>query len=728
MSRAGRAIATAVACLLLVAVGCEGRHDAERASSGAAPVATVDPKTPPAALPAEPFPESYRDFPKRPAGTLTFSRDIAPLIYRHCGECHRPRGAAPFSLLTYADVSKRNTEIATVTKMRFMPPWLPERGYGEFQGERGLTVEQVGLLQQWIFEGAPEGDPVDLPPMPEWPEGWELGPPDLIVRLPEAYELRADPPDVFRNFVAADLVEQDRYVRGYQFRPKNPQVVHHATVELDRTRGSRRLDAEDPGPGFLGMHAEATNPPDGHFVGWVPGRGPSLTPESMSWRLGRDTDLVLQLHMLPSGKRERVDPELGLYFADGPPSKVPLMIRLGSRSLDIPAGEPEYVSEETYTLPVDVHVHTIVPHAHYLGKDMKAFATLPDGTRRWLLWIRDWDFNWQDEYRYREPVLLPRGTVLAMRFTFDNSASNIRNPHNPPQRVKYGPSTYDEMGDLWLQVLPARPHEAEVLRSHYGLFELQRGVATARILVAQDPESPQNRDRLGNRLMNAGQIDEAIVAFRECVRLDPTYVHGLRNLGTALYNRGAHREALVHLEQVVQLDPGDVEGHLNLGYVLASTGQFDRGIEHLRRALELRPEDPKPRFHLARALELTGRAAEALEQYRLTAEAEPSWSPPLNAAAWLAATHPEVADPESAVRYAERSAELTGYKDPVALEALSVAYASAARFRDAIQSAERALALLPPGDRGPRRQRLADALRHYRGGMPYRPPAASGGA
>ena len=219
-----------------------------------------------------------------------------------------------------------------------MPPWLPEDRYGEFSNRRGLTSAEIDLVQRWVDEGSIEGDSA-APTPPSWPDEWQLGRPDLIVQLAQPYTLPADGTDVFRNFVVAVPLAAMRYVRGMEFRPDNPRIVHHAVIRVDRTRTSRRLDAEDPEPGYDGMLTDEAISPDGHFLGWTPGRAPVLEAADMAWRLEPGTDVVLQVHLLPTGKPEVAQFHIGFFFTDTPPARTPFMVRLGSETIDIPAGE-----------------------------------------------------------------------------------------------------------------------------------------------------------------------------------------------------------------------------------------------------------------------------------------------------------------------------------------------------------------------------------------------------
>ena len=379
---------------------------------------------------------------------VTFARDVAPILYRHCAACHRPGEVAPFPLLTYADAAKRAALIATVTASRYMPPWEPEPGYAHFLGARRLSDRDIATLRHWAQAGAPEGDPSQLPPAPHFPDGWQLGTPDLAVRMPTPFAVAADGPDLYQCIVIPLHLTEDKYVRALEFRPGARRVVHHALFLLDAAHIARRNgDAYScfGTPGFL---------PSGALGGWTPGMQPERIPEGLQRILRKGSDLVLQVHYHPTGKPETDQSTLGLYFAKEPPAKWVADIALGSHQIDIPAGERSYKVRDHFTTPVDVQAIGIIPHAHYICKDMQGWAILPDGSRKWLIWIRDWNFNWQEQYRYAAPVKLPAGTRLEMEFTYDNSDANPRNPNHPPRRVVWGPDTTDEMAGLHVQAVP----------------------------------------------------------------------------------------------------------------------------------------------------------------------------------------------------------------------------------------------------------------------------------
>ena len=623
------------------------------------------------------------------------------MVFAHCATCHRPGEAAPFSLLTYDDVRRRSQQIALMTKNRSMPPWKPEPGYGEFAGARRLSDRQIELVQQWVELGAPEGDAGDLPPAPRWASGWQLGKPDLVVSMPEPYLLGSEGPDVFRTFVIPIEVPNGRYVKGLEVHPGVPRAVHHANIKIDRTRSSRRLDEDDPGPGFDGGGGRDATFPDGHFLGWTPGQVPHML-EGTAWRLDAGSDLVVEVHMMPTGKPERVHVSVGLFFTDQPPRHVPYMVRLGRQSIDIPAGARDYTVTDSYVLPVDVEVLSVQPHAHNLAREMKAFATLPDGTTAWLMYIREWDFRWQDVYRYSRPIPLPRGTTLTMQYTYDNSADNVRNPNRPPKRVTFGQTTASEMGDLWLQVSASASSDRAVLDRDYAPKMLQEDIAGDEKTLEVNPNDARLHSDLAFCYLAAGRTADAIVQFETAVRLEPGTAHAHYDLGTTLLNQKRLDEAAAHFDRALRLKPDFSEAHNNRGAVHALQGHIDEAITSYTEALRLNASNAEARDNLAAAL--AARASvlarrdlidEAIAHYRRALQLNPDLPAPLVDLAWILATadRRDIRAPDEAVRLAERAAHLTNDQDALVLDTLAVAYFSADRRDRAISTLEAALEL-----------------------------------
>ncbi len=559
--------------------------------------------------------QAPRDAPPR---VVTFNKDIAPILFEHCATCHRPiEGAAtatarpadilgelcvagaPFSLLDYENARLHAREIAAATTARAMPPWLPERGHGEFVNERRLGDDQIALIQQWVAQGTPEGDSA-RPSRPTFADGWQLGTPDLVLESADAFTLRAGDRELFRHFVVPAATTGTRYVRAVEFRAGNPRVLHHANVAVDRTRASRTLDRADPGPGFAAMPEDLVQ----NVFGWSPGKVPVLEPADTAWTLEQGSDLVVQLHLVSSGRTETVQPTIGLFFASTPPTRVPIVVKLESKAIDIPAGEPNYVVQDQYVLPVDVEAVSVYPHAHALAKEMRGTASRPDGTEVPLIWIRKWDVRWQDQYRYQSPVSLPKGTTLRMRFTYDNSRGE--------RRVAWGPLSTDEMGALWLEVVPRRSADAAVLTGDYYRRALQTDVANAEMRVRADPRDVAARNRLATRYVQAGRIAEAQAHLEEAVRLQPANAEARSNLGTVLQLQGRLTDAMRHLAEAVRLDPNDDRLRFNLGNGMHASGRAADAITEYRRAVAINPDNGEAHFNLAMLLGPQNRIDEAI--------------------------------------------------------------------------------------------------------------------
>lgn len=516
----------------------------------------------------------------------TFARDIAPLIYQNCAACHHAGGAGPFPLLTYEEVKKHARQIADVTRRRYMPPWLPQQGYGDFIGEDRLTDSQIRLIGDWVRAGAPEGDASQIPAPPRFDSEWQLGPPDVVLEASRAYRVPASGPDTFWNFVFQPDIKTTRYVRAVEIRPGKSRLIHHANLLIDRNGASKKLETS-PGAGFPGMDLTLDrNPfdPDSHFLFWKPGSAPYTEPDGLSWRLAPGNLLVLNTHIQATGKPEEVRPSIGIYFTDKPPTHFPLLIELEhDGALDIPAGARDFEISDNFRMPEDADVLAVYPHAHYLGKLLEAYATLPDGSRKWLIRIPDWDFAWQAVYYYREPVFLPKGSLISMRYHYDNSSANPRNPNSPPKRVEAGNQATDEMGHLWLQILPRgrgdhrRPVQEAMMRHR---LEKYPGDFLAHL-------------NLGALLLSRLDAQDAEAMLARAVRIDPKRPEAHDMLGSAYEGLGRSSDAMNEFRIALQVDPNYIEARYDLALALAKAGKLDEAIENFRPVLAAFPDSPR---------------------------------------------------------------------------------------------------------------------------------------
>ena len=403
-------------------------------------------------------------FAGRGAGSdapVTFNREIAPVIFQNCSACHRPGEAAPFALLSYNDVAKRAKMIAKVATAHEMPPWKAEPASYAYRDERRLTAEQISVIQKWVEAGSPEGNPAEKPEPPKFSSGWPLGEPDLIVEMPAAYHVPADGPDIYRNIAVPLGLHEDKWITAIDMRPSARTVVHHDLYFADPKGKAHEHTPEGTEPGFSGMRTGASVP----LGGWAVGGQPHFFPEGLALQLPKGSDLVVQYHFHPTGKPEAEKSVIGLYFAKQAPARTMARIQMPPHyslfsGLDIPAGDKDFVIRDSYTLPVAVDGVGVSAHAHYIATQMKMTATLPGGEVKTLLWIKDWDFAWQDKYYFQQLALLPAGTRLDSEIHWDNSADNPRNPANPPVHVEWGEETKDEMGSISL--IAVAHDEAEI--------------------------------------------------------------------------------------------------------------------------------------------------------------------------------------------------------------------------------------------------------------------------
>ncbi|MDA7520711.1 EF-hand domain-containing protein [bacterium] len=401
----------------------------------------------------------------------TFTEDIAPIIYNNCTECHRAGQAAPFTLKSYNDVKKRARLITKVTEDHYMPPWHPVEGHGKFVDERRLTTDELATLKNWHKTGMAEGPADKLPEPPKFASDWLLGKPDLIVKMPKAYTMRADGSDIYRSFCIPMDLKEDKWVAGFEVRPSARAVLHHVIIRIDKSGEARKADGAKGTPGFSGMRGigrssrrggsnDVFSGSLGGLGGWAVGGTPRILPLGLARKLPAGADLVLNSHFHPSGKEEEEQTTIGLYFTDKKPDRTLIGFQVppifGSISgLDIPAGESNYELKSKFTTPVDIDLIGVGAHMHYIGHTAKAHATLPDSTVKPLFYIDDWDFNWQGRYIYDEPIRLPAGTTVEGTVSFDNSAANPHNQFNPPRRVRWGLESSDEMGSVIFSAVPA---------------------------------------------------------------------------------------------------------------------------------------------------------------------------------------------------------------------------------------------------------------------------------
>jgi Tfp pilus assembly protein PilF len=552
---------------------------------------------------------------------VTFNRDIAPIFFKTCAPCHHTGEAAPFNLLTYADGKSHARQIAAITAERIMPPWLPGPSDFPFLGDDHLSDAQIALFRRWVDDGLKEGDPRDLPPMPHFTPGWQLGKPDLILVAEKPITLPASGTDQYWNFVFSPALRETRWVKAIEIHPAERRLVHHANLLVDRAQSARR-EEKCPGCGFPGMELQIeseTFDPDGHFFFWKPGLVPEPEPEGMAMRLDPGDDLVLNTHLQPSGKPETIRPSLGLFFTDQPATQYPVLIQLeNDRALDIPAGARHFVVTDQFTLPEPVDVLAIYPHAHYICREMFAQVRLPDGTTKTLLHIPRWDQNWQAVFHYTHAIPLPRGTTVMMRYIYDNSSDNIFNPNDPPKRILGGNRATDEMAHLWLQVLPHRA-PGDMADPRRVLLE-----ALARHHVEGNPGDFEAHYNLAAMLQAGGSPGDAIPQYEQALQLRPGDGTVENALGGAYLSRGDMQKAIQYLRAAIHDRPGYFDAHYNLGNALAAQNDYPGAAAEFGEAAKLKPDDADAQANLGTALGLMGKIGEAKQHFERALQLDPN--------------------------------------------------------------------------------------------------------
>lgn len=378
---------------------------------------------------------------------VTFAKHVAPILQNRCQACHRDGQNAPFALLTYDDAVKHADMLKEVTTQRRMPPWHADSRFGHFANDRRLAKEEIETLSAWVDGGRVRGDDKDLPKPREWPKGWSLGTPDLVLSMPEEFEVPADGVLPYKNWIIDPNFAEDRWVTIAEARPGNPSVVHHIVAYIQK-EGQRNPISAD---GSLAI-----------LVGWAPGDLGLACPPDTAMRLPKGAKLRLEMHYTPTGKAVKDRSSIGITFAKKPPKFELLIGEFANMSFEVPPGNAHYKAEASFRLRADARIISFAPHMHWRGKDYMYEVAYPDGRRETLLSVPRWDFNWQNVYRFEEPLKLPKGAVLHSIAHWDNSANNPLNPDSS-KRVRFGLQTWDEMMVGFVAYVWERPETAAEL-------------------------------------------------------------------------------------------------------------------------------------------------------------------------------------------------------------------------------------------------------------------------
>jgi len=401
---------------------------------------------------------------------VTFSQHIAPLVYQHCTPCHRTGEVAPFPLTTYAEVASHAQTIKYVTGIRYMPPWKPDPSYRHYLDENTLSNTEIQQIRDWVDNGMPQGNPATTPPVPTYPSGSQLGTPDLVVPMRQAFTHQGNGQDLYRIFVLPVNLPADRDIAAIEFRPGNKRIVHHAIIGLDTTQQAQALDAASPGYGYTQFGGFGFSPVEDNWSGWVSGTQARFYPTGMGKKLYRRASLLLQIHYGPSFVTQNDSSVINIFYARQPVRRyVQTLPVISPQTLTngpfvIPAGQVK-TFRASYTVPIEATLLSVLPHAHLVNKAWKIWGVKPNGDTIRLVKITDWDFRWQGTYRFTSLQRIPAGTRLMADITYDNTAANPRNPFSPPQQMQWGESTLAEMLLAYFEALPYQAGDENIVLS-----------------------------------------------------------------------------------------------------------------------------------------------------------------------------------------------------------------------------------------------------------------------
>lgn len=364
--------------------------------------------------------------------SVTYTEHVSRILDRNCVTCHRDGEIAPFSLNDYNSAKRHAKMIQEVVNEKRMPPWLADDVHGTFMNKRAVSKTEMALLNKWIDNGAPEGDPAKLPPTPEFTVGWAIGEPDAIFEMPIECAIQAEGAMDYQYFGVKTDLDEDKWIKAIEVRPGNTAVVHHILVFIMYPKDRRKEQ-----PNFK-------NGLDGYFASMVPGDSPSVYPVGMAKKLPKGASLIFQMHYTPVGTPQKDRSKIGVLFEDGPVEKLVHTKGISNEDIRIPPNDPAHVESADRTFKKDIYLLSLLPHMHVRGKAINYVATYPDGKTETLLNIPRWDFGWQNAYRFAEPKFIPKGTKIVVEAVYDNSTANPANP-DPDRTVPFGEQTWDEM-------------------------------------------------------------------------------------------------------------------------------------------------------------------------------------------------------------------------------------------------------------------------------------------
>jgi hypothetical protein len=383
------------------------------------------------------------------AGSVTFTKDVAPILQKNCQTCHRPGEAAPFSLLTYEEARPWAASMKRVVRQKSMPPWFADPGYGHFSNDRSLTEKEINTILAWANTGAPQGDPKDMPPPLNFAEGWSLSKPDAIFQLPQPFAVPASGMVEYQYVIVPTGFTEDKWIQAAEVRPTDRSVVHHIIAYI-REPGSNYFKDKKPGIFFEAPPPKADEKvdtsalPSDFLVGYAPGQPAEILRPGQAKLIKAGSDIVFEVHYTPTGKATSDRTKLGLIFAKEVPKERVLTLSAVNGTFKIPPGEPNYRVDASYEVPREVKLAGLHPHMHTRGKDFEYRLIFPNGDTQTILRVPAYNWHWQLWYDLAEPMILTKGTKIECTAHFDNSPNNPENP-DPTKTVTWGQQNWDEM-------------------------------------------------------------------------------------------------------------------------------------------------------------------------------------------------------------------------------------------------------------------------------------------
>ncbi|MBL8188554.1 MAG: thiol-disulfide isomerase [Acidobacteria bacterium] len=388
------------------------------------------------------------------SAAVTFTKDIAPIIYKNCAECHRPGEIAPMSLMTYQEARPWAKAMREQVTQGSMPPWSADPKHGEWANDPRLSQKEIDTITAWVAAGAPKGEDKDLPPAPKFATGWTIGEPDAVIEMQEEYTVPADGTVPYLYFSMPTNFKEDKWIQAMEIRPGNRSVVHHVIAY------AQDPSVKDTAPGGEGELRRGRV----HLGGITPNKTGVVFSPGTARLIPKGSNIVFQMHYTTNGQVTKDRTKIGFVFAKEPGQK---MVQTGNAingRFVIPAGADNHEVKASFTFKDDVEISSFMPHMHVRGKAFKYTAVYPDGRSEILLNVPNYDFNWQLTYIPKKPIVLPKGTRLDCVAHFDNSAKNRFNP-DPTKDVRWGDQTWEEMMIGWYTYSVVKPTQPQASSS-----------------------------------------------------------------------------------------------------------------------------------------------------------------------------------------------------------------------------------------------------------------------